>query len=55
MTQGAYIKAFLSVGRGIKGVSIKLKSGIMRRCSFKGGCDIDITIYYNMEKAISRS
>jgi len=53
MTWGAYIKAFLSVGRGIKGASIKLKGGIIRRYSFRGGCDINITVCYNMEKAIS--
>jgi len=55
ITRGAYVKAFLLVGEGVKGISIKLKGGIMRRCSFRGGCDIDITIYYDMEKAASRS
>jgi len=49
------VKAFSSVSRGVKGVSIKLKGGIMRRCSFRGGCDVDITICHDIEKAASRS
>jgi len=49
------VKAFLLINRGIKGVFIKLKGGIIRKCFFRGGCDIDITIYHNMEKAVSRS
>jgi len=49
------VKAFSSISRGVKGVSIKLEGGIMRRYSFKGGCDVDITIYHDMEKAASRS
>jgi len=49
------VKAFLSVNRGIKSASIKLKGGVMRRYSFRGGCDVDITIYYDIEKAASRS
>jgi len=45
------VKAFLSVNRGVKGASIKLKGGIIRKCSFRGGCNVDITICYDMEKA----
>jgi len=55
MTWGACVKAFLLVSRGVKSISIKLEGGVIRRYSFKGGCDIDITIYYNIEKAASRS
>ena len=49
------MKAFLSVGGGVKGASTKLKGGVMCRCSFRGGCDVNITVYYDMEKAVSRS
>jgi len=49
------VKAFLSVSRGIKGISIKLKGGVIHRYSFKGGCDVNITVCHDIEKATSRS
>jgi len=49
------MKAFSSVGGGVKDISIKLEGGIIRRCSFRKGYDVDITIYHDMEKAVSRS
>ena len=38
------MKAFSSVGGGVKGAPTKLKGGVICWCSFREGCDVDIAV-----------
>ena len=54
-TRDAWVKAFSSVGGGVKGAPAKLEGGVIFSCSFRGICDVDIAVCHGMSWAASRS
>jgi hypothetical protein len=40
------VKAFSSVGGGVKGKSRELEGGVIFRCSCKGVCDVDMAVFH---------
>ena len=49
------MKAFSSVGGGVKGVPTKLEGGAICLWSFREVCDVDIAVCHVMSWAASRS